>query len=147
MKKLQTILSIALTIVLCLFFALSIADTSETVQKTNFDQDKIVAHLKKFTENGPRSIAHTEANQAMLNYIASTLEGYGLVKEDTVDQPAYMVQEFVGKDTEYQNWYLSNIIVHIPATTDKTGDKASRPAKNHAGRQRRRVTDVQHRTI
>lgn len=122
MKKLQTILSIALTIVLYLFFALSIADTSETVQKTNFDQDKIVAHLKKFTENGPRSIAHTEANQAMLDYIASTLEGYGLVKEDTVDQPAYMVQEFVGKDTEYQNWYLSNIIVHIPATTDKTGE-------------------------
>lgn len=122
MKKLQTIVSIMLAIVLCLFFVVSIRDTSETVQKTDFDQDKIIAHLEKFTENGPRSIAHTEANQAMLNYIASTLDSYGLVKEDTTEKPAYVVQEYVGKDTEYQNWYLENIIVHIPANTDASGE-------------------------
>ncbi len=122
MKKLQTIVSVALVIVLCLFFAVSIRDTAETVQKTAFDQDKIIAHLDKFTENGPRSIADTEANQAMLDYIATTLENYGLVMEDTTDKPAYVRQSFVGEDTEYQNWYLENIIVHIPANTDATGE-------------------------
>jgi hypothetical protein len=122
MKKLQTIVSIVLAIVLVLLFTVSIADTSETVKQTNFNQEKILAHLEKFTENGPRSISHTEANRAMMDYLATTLDSYGLVKEDTTEKPAYVVQEYVGKDTEYQNWYLDNIIVHIPANTDASGD-------------------------
>ena len=122
MKKLQTIVSIALAIVLVLLFTVSILDTSEFVQKTNFDQKNINAHVEKFTENGPHSISHTESNQAVMDYIASTLEGYGLVNEDTTEKPAYVVQEYVGKDTEYQNWYLTNVIVHIPANTDATGE-------------------------
>ncbi len=122
MKKLQTIVSVALAIVLILLFTVSIADTSEFVQKTNFDQKNINAHVEKFTENGPHSISHTESNQAVMNYIASTLDSYGLVNEDTTEKPAYMVQEYVGEDTEYQNWYLTNVIVHIPANTNPTGD-------------------------
>ncbi|MBQ7828433.1 MAG: M28 family peptidase, partial [Clostridia bacterium] len=122
MKLLQKIVNIALAIVLCLFFVISVADTEETVKETNFSQDNIQTHLDKFTENGPRSIAHTEANAAMLNYIAATLEGYGLVNEDTTAAPAYVRQDYVAEDTEYQNWYLQNIIVHIPANTNPTGD-------------------------
>lgn len=115
MKKLQKIVTAMLALVLCLFFVVSIMDTAESRKQTNFDQEKILAHLDKFTENGPRSIAHTEANQAMLDYLAETLNSYGLVNEDTTEKPAYVIQEYVGEDTEYQNWYLKNIIVHIPA--------------------------------
>ncbi len=115
MKKLQKIVTVSLALVLCLFFVLSILDTAESKKATNFDQDKIYAHLEKFTENGSRSIAHTEANQAMLKYLADTLDSYGLVNEDTTDKPAYVIHDYVGEDTEYQNWYLQNIIVHIPA--------------------------------
>lgn len=115
MKKLQKIIPIALALLLCLFFVVSILDTAESKKQTRFDQDKILSHLEKFTENGPHSIAHTEANQAVLDYITTTLDSYGLVNEDTTQQPAYLVQEYVAEDTEYQNWYLKNVIVHIPA--------------------------------
>lgn len=117
MKKLQKIVTVSLAVVLCLFFVLSILDTAESKKATNFDQDKILAHLEKFTENGSRSIAHTEANEAMIQYLADTLDGYGLVNEDTTDKPAYQIHEYVGVDAdgEYQNWYLKNVIVHIPA--------------------------------
>ncbi|MBQ8289205.1 MAG: M28 family peptidase [Clostridia bacterium] len=122
MNKLQKIVTVALALVLCLLFTVSVIDTAETRKQTNFDQDKIISHLDKFTENGPRSIADTEANQAMLDYIASTLDSYGLVNEDTTDKPAYVKQSYVAEDTEYQNWYLDNIIVHIPANTEATGE-------------------------
>ncbi|MBQ7354663.1 MAG: M20/M25/M40 family metallo-hydrolase [Clostridia bacterium] len=122
MKLLQKIVPIALALVLCLFFVISIVDTEETVKETNFSRDNIQTHLDHFTENGPRSIADTEANAAMLDYIAASLESYGLVNEDTTAAPAYVRQDLVAKDTEYQNWYLQNIIVHIPANSDPTGD-------------------------
>ncbi len=122
MKLLQKIVNIALAIVLCLLFVISVADTEESVRETNFNQDNIQTHLDHFTENGSRSIAHPEANAAMLDYIAATLESYGLVNEDTTSAPAYLRQDLVAKDTEYQNWYLQNIIVHIPANANATGD-------------------------
>ena len=127
MKKLQKIVTVSLAVVLCLFFVLSILDTAESQKATNFDQDKILAHVEKFTENGSHSIAHTESNEAVIDYLAETLNGYGLVNEDTTDKPAYVIHEYVAKDesdgAKYQNWYLKNIIVHIPANgSAPTGD-------------------------
>lgn len=125
MKKLQKIVSISLALVLCLFFVVSIMDTAESKKQTDFDQEKIMSHLKEFTKNGSHSIAHPESNQAMLDYIAATLASYGLVEEDTTSKPAYVKHDYtaVDIDGEYQNWYLQNIIVHIPANGDKpTGE-------------------------
>ena len=102
-------------VVLCLMVVLSILDSHETRYETNFDQDRILTHIENLTANGPRSIVHTAANRQALAYIAETLEGYGLVNADTTDVPAYQIQSYVAEDTRYQNWYLENIIVHIPA--------------------------------
>ncbi len=123
MTKAQKTVSIVLALLVCVMLAVSIADTVETRKTTNFDQDKIITHIEKLTEYGPRSIAHPEANQKALDYIISELESYGAVNNDTTETTAYMVQDFVGTDTRYQSWYLKNIIVHIPANSENpTGD-------------------------
>lgn len=125
MKKIAKITTALFAVLLALLFVLSVADTAETRQKTDFDQDRILGHVEKLSENGPRSIAHPEANRKALEYIVSQVEACGAVCEDTLDRPAYLVQDYVAPDHEgrYQNWYLSNVIVHIPANAEeKSGD-------------------------
>ena len=115
MKKLKQIINILLGVVLCFFFVFSVVDTEETRHKTNFDQSNIVTHIERLSANGPRSIMNTEANEKALAYLVSTVESYGVVEGDTTEKPAYVIQDFVAEDSDYQNWYLSNLIVHIPA--------------------------------
>lgn len=123
MNKFQKTTGIILAVILCIVFTISVIDTQETRKVTNFNQENIISHIDKLTENGPRSIADKEANQKALDYIIAQLEGYGAVNNDTTEKAAYIVQDFVAKDTRYQNWYLKNIIVHIPANSqDATGD-------------------------
>lgn len=116
MNKAPKIVTGVLALVFCLFFVLSVVDTHETAQTTRFDQERILNHVEKLTENGPRSIVHEQANAAALSYIAATLESYGVIREDTTAQAAYQVQSFVSQDVDYQSFSLKNIIVHLPAT-------------------------------
>lgn len=122
MNKFQKIITAVLAILLCFVFVVAVIDTKETSHFTRFSQIEIKKHIEKLTENGPRSIANKEANDAALNYITATLDSYGVEADNTTEKPAYIVQDYVATDTEYQNWYLKNIIVHIPATTNRTGD-------------------------
>lgn len=116
MKTLKHCINVLLGIFLCFFFVFSVVDTAEVRHKTDFEQTNIVTHVEKLSENGPRSIMHTQANQKALEYLVETVESYGVVNEDTTKKPAYLIQDFVAEDTDHQNWYLSNLIVHIPAT-------------------------------
>ena len=125
MTKSAKIVSVVLAVVLCFMFVVSISDTNETRQGTNFDQKNISTHIEKLSENGPRSIIHKEANDKAIEYIVSQVEGWGVVNGDTVDAPAYMLQDYVATDEtgRYQNFYLKNVIVHIPANAkDTTGE-------------------------
>ncbi|MBQ7913103.1 MAG: M28 family peptidase [Clostridia bacterium] len=123
MNKIKRIINILLGVILCFFFVVSIVDTEETQKKTNFNQTNITTHIEKLSENGPRSIMDTEANQKALEYLITTVESYGITEGDTTEKPAYVIQDFVAEDTDHQNWYLSNLIVHIPANgTQKTGE-------------------------
>ncbi|MBQ7378118.1 MAG: M28 family peptidase [Clostridia bacterium] len=126
MKTLNRIIPILLTLTLCIMFIASIADAHEVRQDTNFNQENILTHIQKLSENGPRSIAHKEANQKAIDYIVSEVERYGAVQGDVTDVPAYLVQDFVATDTEsrYQNWYLKNVIVHIPANAENPSNQA-----------------------
>lgn len=124
MRKIRTWLPISFIVIFCLFIGISIRDTQEKNYDTDFDQDQIETHIENLTANGPRSIADREENQNALNYIMETLESYGVVNEDTADAPAYLVQDFVAEDPDYQNWYLKNIIVHIPANSDTPTNEA-----------------------
>ena len=110
-------------VILCFMVAASLADTLETRHETRFDQAAMRADIEALTANGPRSIYDTEENQLGLDYILSVLEGCGFVEGDRTDVPAYMIQDFVTDDNDYQAFYLKNIIVHIPANADApTGD-------------------------
>ncbi|MBQ8849542.1 MAG: M28 family peptidase [Clostridia bacterium] len=126
MKKSVKIVNSVLALFLCLMFVLSIIDTNETRKKTNFDQDNMLTHIEKLSENGPRSIIDKEANDKAIEYIVSQLEGYGAVNEDTTDVPAYMIQDYVAIDDtgRYQNFYLKNVIVHIPANAESPTNEA-----------------------
>lgn len=117
MKKLKTFAHVAFIIVFVLMSCLAMFDSYEMPCDTAFDMDNIMTHIEKLTENGPRSIVHSEANAAALEYVATTLESFGLVNGDTTDAPAYLIQEFVARDVDYQNFYLENIIVHLPANS------------------------------
>lgn len=122
---LKKIVNVAFAVILCLMFIVSVVDTGETRQETNFSQDRIMTHIEKLSENGPRSIDDEEANQAAIDYIVSQVESYGVVGEDTVARPAYLIQDYVASDAtgRYQNFYLQNVIVHIPANGEKpTGE-------------------------
>lgn len=118
MKNKMKWFPISFALILCLFTAASILDTQEKVYETDFDQKQIETHIENLTANGPRSISDKEENQKALDYITDTLESLGVTNEDTTETPAYLVQDFVAEDTDYQNWYLKNIIVHIPANSD-----------------------------
>jgi hypothetical protein len=125
MKKSSKLVCGLLALVLIAMFVLSVIDTNERRLKTNFDQDRMVAHIEKLTENGPRSIVNKEANDKALQYIRSQVESCGISQGDTVEAPAYMIQDYVATDDEgrYQNFYLQNLIVHIPANgANPTGD-------------------------
>ena len=124
MKKLKTFINVLLGIFLCFFFVLSVVDTNEIRRKSNFDQGNIAYHVEKLSENGPRSIMHTEANEKALEYLVETVESYGVVNGDTTEKPAYLVQDFIAEDTDHQNWYLSNLIVHIPANAAERSNQA-----------------------
>lgn len=126
MSKLQKIVTGLLAVVLCVLFVLSVADTGETNKQTNFSQANIKSHIEKLSENGPRSIIDTEANNAAIEYIVSQVESFGAVNSDTTSEPAYLVQDYVAVDEQgrYQNFYLKNVIVHIPANAADKSDEA-----------------------
>lgn len=115
MKKHATLIRGIFVVVLCLMVVLSILDTTEHRYDTDFDQDQILNHIENLTAHGPRSIADSDANRQAIAYITTTLESWGLVNADTTEVPAYQIQSFVAEDDDYQNWYLENVIVHIPA--------------------------------
>lgn len=125
MKKSQKIVSALLALVLVVMFAVSVIDTNETRQSTNFNQDNMMAHIEKLSENGPRSIVDKQANDKAIEYIISQVESWGVIEGDTTDVPAYLLQDYVATDEtgRYQNFYLQNVIVHIPANAAQpTGD-------------------------
>ena len=123
MTKTQKIITSILSLFLCVLFVVSIVDTCEFRKQTDFNQDNMMTHVEKLSENGPRSIIHKESNEAGIRYIISVLEGYGLVNEDTTENPAYLIQDFIAEDSRYQSFALKNVIVHIPANGEnKTGE-------------------------
>lgn len=124
-NNLVKIINVLLAVILVFMFTASVIDTSETVRKTEFSLENMVAHVEKLSENGPRSLVHKAANEKAVEYIASTVASYGFVNEDTTEKPAYLIQDYVATDDtgRYQNFYLQNVIVHIPANApDATGD-------------------------
>lgn len=124
-KNLVKIINILLAVILVFIFTASVIDTAETKKKTNFSQENMMTHIEKLSENGPRSIVDKEANEKAVEYIASTVASYGAVNEDTTDKFAYLIQDYVATDDtgRYQNFYLKNVIVHIPANApDATGE-------------------------
>ena len=124
MTKTQKILTSIFSIILCALFIVSIVDTNELVQETNFDTDLMMKHVEELSKNGPRSVTNPESNQAGIDYIASVLQGYGIVNEDTAEKPAYLVQDFIAHDDRYQSFALKNIIVHIPANAENKSGEA-----------------------
>ena len=48
------IVALLFALVLCGLFAVSVADTAETVRKTNFSLENMQTHIQKLSENGPR---------------------------------------------------------------------------------------------
>ena len=86
----------------------------------------MIAHIEKLSENGPRSIIDKEANEKALEYIVSQVESWGVTEGDTTEAPAYMIQDYVAIDEngKYQNFYLKNVIVHIPANAENTTGEA-----------------------
>lgn len=124
-KKLSSkqIISLLLIAVVCLMFALSMTDTIETRKKSNLDYDRIMGHVAEMVKNGPHSLYDKDANRAVMDYMISQLESYGVTEGDTINQPSYLVQDYVVESDTYQNWYLPNLIVHIPANSaEATGD-------------------------
>ena len=126
MVKSAKTVSVILAIVLCFMFVVSIVDTNETRKDTSFNQENMLTHIEKLSENGPRSIVDKEANEKALQYIVSQIESYGVINGDTTDVPAYMLQDYVATDEtgRYQNFYLKNVIVHIPANGNKATNEA-----------------------
>ena len=124
MTKMQKIITSILSLILCVLFAVSIVDTREFRKQTDFDQDRMMTHVEKFSENGPHSIVDKESNEAVVNYIVSVLGEYGLVNENTTEKPAYILQDFIAEDSRYQSFALKNVIVHIPANAENKSGEA-----------------------
>lgn len=124
MKNSKKLLSIIFTVILCCMMVFSIADTEEVRYDTNFDQAAMITHIEYLTANGPRSIYDTAENQFALEYIVSLLESWEFTEGDRTDVPAYMIQEFITADDDYQTFYLKNIIVHIPANSPEPSGEA-----------------------
>lgn len=122
MKLAQKITTLLFGGILVLFCILALFDTQEKQYKTNFNQDNIVNHVEKLSENAERPIGSL-ANEKAIEYIAKTLESYGVANENVTTKPAYQIQEYVADDEKYSNWYLKNIIVNIPANAaNKTNE-------------------------
>lgn len=126
MSKSKKIVSILLSIVLVVMFVVSVVDTNEVRYETNFSQENMITHIEKLSENGPRSLVDKEENELAMKYIISQIESYGIVNQDTTEVPAYQVQSYVATHDsgKYQNFYLENVIVHIPANAESTTDEA-----------------------
>ena len=118
MKIIQKVIPLILAVLFVVMSILSVMDSMEKQYDTNFNQDNIMKHVEKLTENGPRSVFHLEANEKGISYITEVLDGYGLVNEDTTESPAYVVQEYVTDDVDYNNFYLKNVIARVPANSD-----------------------------
>ncbi len=119
----KQIISLLLVLMVCLMFGLSIADTIETGKRTSLNYERIMNHVTEMVKNGPHSLYDKEENRAVMDYMISQLESYGVTEGDTTAQPAYLIQDYVVDTGIYQNWYLSNLIVHIPANSPQvTGD-------------------------
>ena len=73
MTKTQKIITSILSLVLCVLFAVSIVDTCEFRKQTDFDQDRMMTHVEKLSENGPRSVVNKEANEKAVEYIVATI--------------------------------------------------------------------------
>ena len=122
-KSKKQIISLFLILLVCLMFGVSLADTIETKKKSDLDYERIMGHVEEMVQNGPHSLYDKDANRAVTDYMISQLESYGITEGDTTARPAYLVQDYVVESDTYQNWYLSNLIVHIPANSaEATGD-------------------------
>lgn len=126
MSKSVKIVNTVLAIILCFMFVISLVDVKETEKEVNFSKENMVNHIEKLSENGPRSLVDKEANDKALEYIISQVEGWGVINGDTTSVPAYTVQEYVASDEtgRYQNFYLKNVIVHIPANSENPTNEA-----------------------
>ncbi len=119
----KQIISLILILLVCLMFGISLADTIETGKKSDLDYDRIMGHVEEMVKNGPHSLYDKAENRAVMDYMILQLESYGVTEGDTTDKPAYLVQDYVVESDTYQNWYLPNLIVHIPANSaEATGD-------------------------
>lgn len=116
-KSKKQIISLFLILLVCLMFGVSLADTIETRKKSDLDYERIMGHVEQMVQNGPHSLYDKDANRAVTDYMISQLESYGITEGDTTGRPAYLVQDYVVESDTYQNWYLSNLIVHIPANS------------------------------
>lgn len=124
MEKTKKILCIAFSLLLCLSFVLSFVDTNDLSATSDFNHDNIHTHIEKMCEAGPRSIFDKEENKQAQEYIISQLESFGITNADTTDSPAYLVQSYVTTSRRYQNFYLENVIVHIPANAPEKTNQA-----------------------
>ncbi len=124
MKKISKILCVAFSVLLCLSFVLSVIDTNELPTTSDFNHDNICSHIEEISKFGPHSIWDKVENRAVQEYIISQLEGMGIVNSDTTDVPAYLVQSYTTNAPRYQNFYLDNVIVHIPANADSKTNQA-----------------------
>ncbi len=117
-------MTIVFAAVLMLSMVISLIDTAELPKSSDFVQENITAHIEKMCEYGPRSIADKEENRLVMEYMTSELEKLGVVNSDTTDVPAYLTQEYVSTSDAYQNWYLKNVVVHIPANAENPTNEA-----------------------
>lgn len=124
MEKIRKIICLIFSVLLCLSFAVSLADTKEFPADSDFNHDNILAHVEKICEVGPHSVFDKEENKKVQQYIMSELESLGIVNSDTTDTPAYLIQSFVTSPKRYQTLYLDNIIVHIPANAAEKTNQA-----------------------
>lgn len=124
MEKVKNILCTAFSVLLCLSFVLSIADTVEFPTTSDFNHQNIRTHIDKICETGVHSITDAEENALAQEYIISVLEELGLSNSDTTEKPAYLVQEFVTAPNNHQNFTLENVIVHIPANAEAVTNQA-----------------------
>lgn len=89
----KQIISLLLVLMVCLMFGLSIADTIETRKRTNLNYERIMNHVTEMVKNGPHSLYDKEENRAVMDYMISQLESYGVTEGDTTAQPAYLIRE------------------------------------------------------
>ncbi len=123
MKIIQKALPIILAVLFVIMSCLSVIDAAEKQYETDFSQKNIMKHVEKLTENGPRSVFHKESNEKGIEYITDVLDRFGLVNEDTTEKSAYLIQDYVTYDVRYNNFYLKNVIAHIPSNSDNpSGD-------------------------